>query len=164
MTTHKTWQQLVNNLREQRRHVLALIQLSRQQACALAEADIEQLGEINRQQVEHLNHLDILEQQRGDILQQLAHQLDLPADIPTLSDCVNLAPEPSARTLRWLQKELLNDLQQLQSLSARNQAILQQASETVNTWLALVVHTVQSQAGYQPESGASVAIALNTEV
>lgn len=158
------WRELISNLREQRRHIHALIKLTREQTHALAEANVERLAEITRQQTEHLDEVDMLEQQRKDITRRIGHSLGLHAEPPTLTDCACLAPENVSRMLKWLQRELLQDTRQLQMLNERNRALINHAAETVNTWLALVVNAAHNQLTYHPEASVGTAVVLNTEV
>lgn len=158
------WRDLISNLREQRRHVHALISLSREQTHVLAEADVERLAEITRQQAEHLDEIDVLEHQRKEIVRRVGESMGLRAQPPTLSDCAQIAPEQVSRTLKWLQRELLQDIHRLQTLNERNRVLVNHAAETVNTWLALVVNAAYSQVGYHPQAAAETAVILNAEV
>lgn len=158
------WRELISNLREQRRHIHALIGLAREQTHALAQANVERLAEITQEQAAHLDEIDTLEQQREDIARRIGEALGLHAQPPTLSDCACLAPETAARTLKWLQRELLQDIRQLQTLNERNRTLVHHAAETVNTWLALVLNAACNQASYHPQSSTGVAVILNTEV
>lgn len=158
------WRELILNLREQRRHIHTLIRLSQEQTRALAEAEAEHLSEISRQQAECLDEIDMLEGHRKEIVDQIARSMGLHADPPSLSDCAQIAPEHVARTLKWLQRELLQDVRRLQTLNDRNRALVHQAAETVNTWLALVVNATHNQASYHPQTGTGVAVVVNTEV
>lgn len=158
------WRELISNLREQRRHIHALIGLAREQTRVLAEANVERLAEITQEQAVHLDEIDVLEHQRREIIRRASEVLGLHAQPPTLSDCACLAPENVARTLKWLQRELLQDIRQLQTLNERNRTLVHHAAETVNTWLALVVNAAHSQAIYHPQSSSGVAVVLNTEV
>lgn len=157
------WHDLLNNLREQRRHIHALMRLSREQTRVLAEADVERLAEITMQQAEHLDKLDALESERIQIVRQLGEQAGLHAQAPTLSDCVHLAPEPLALTLKWLQQRLVQDISDLQTLNERNRLLVNQAAETVNCWLAVVVSAANNQISYRPAT-AGVSVVLDTEV
>lgn len=161
---HPLWHDLLANLREQRRHVHALMRLSREQALALAEADTEQLMQINQRQASHLDEIDQLESRRKEIVQLLAAQMGLHAHPPTLTDCIQLAPENVARTLRWLQQELLQDVRQLQATNDRNRMLIHQAAETVHAWLAIVVNAAYAPADYSTTSPAPVAAIVDTEV
>jgi len=158
------WRELVSNLREQRRHVHALISLAREQTHVLAEANVERLAEITQEQATLLDEMDRLEHQRREIVRRVGESLGLHAQPPTLSDCVHLAPENAARTLKWLQRELIQEIRQLQALNDSNRALVHYAAETVNTWLALVVNAAHSQIGYHPQSTAGAAAILNAEV
>lgn len=165
MTRHDNnlWRDLLNNLREQRRHIHALIRLSREQTRVLAEADVERLAEITREQAEHLDELDTIEHERKQIVRRLGESAGLRAQPPTLTDCVHMAPEPLALTLKWLQQRLLEDTSHLQSLNERNRLLVNQAAETVNYWLAVVVNAAHNQSSYQP-APAGVSVVLDTEV
>lgn len=158
------WRELILNLREQRRHVHALIALSREQTRVLAEADVERLAEITRQQAEYLDEIDVLEHQRKEIVRRVGKSLGLHAEPPSLSDCAQIAPEHVSRTLKWLQRELLQDVRQLQALNERNRTLVNHAAETVNAWLALVVNAAHNQASYHSQTSTGVAVVLNTEV
>lgn len=157
------WRDLLNNLREQRRHIHALIRLSREQTRVLAEADVERLAEITREQAEHLDELDTIEHERKQIVRRLGESAGLRAQPPTLTDCVRLAPEPFALTLKWLQQRLLEDTSHLQSLNERNRVLVDHAAETVNYWLAVVVNAANNQASYVPAT-AGMSVVLDTEV
>ncbi|GBC96463.1 hypothetical protein HRbin16_02267 [bacterium HR16] len=158
------WRDLISNLREQRRHVHALISLSREQTHVLAEADVERLAEITRQQAEHLDEIDVLEHQRKEIIRRVGESMGLRAQPPTLSDCAQIAPEQVSRTLKWLQRELVQEVRQLQMLNERNRTLVNHAAETVNMWLALVVNAAYNQMGYHPQAAAETAVILNAEV
>ncbi len=158
------WRELISNLREQRKHIHALISLAREQTHALAEADVERLAEITQEQAVHLDEIDMLEHHREEVTRRIGEALGLHAQPPTLSDCACLAPENAARTLKWLQRELLQDIRQLQTLNERNRTLVHHAAETVNTWLALVVNAACNQASYHPQASTGVAVILNTEV
>lgn len=158
------WRELISNLREQRRHIHALISLAAEQTHALAEADVERLAQITQEQASHLDGIDALESQRRQIVRRVGESLGLHAQPPTLTDCACLAPENVARTLKWLQRELLQDIHRLQTLNERNRALINHAAETVNTWLALVVNAAQNQMGYHPQATGGTAVVLNAEV
>lgn len=158
------WRELIANLREQRRHVHALISLAINQTHALAEANVERLAEITRQQAEHLDEINMLEHQRKQIICRVGEGVGLHAQPPTLTDCACLAPEKVSRTLKWLQRELLQDIHRLQTLNERNRVLVNHAAETVNTWLALVVNTAWSQVGYHPQAASETAVVLDAEV
>ncbi|MCS6830695.1 MAG: flagellar protein FlgN [Armatimonadota bacterium] len=158
------WRDLIANLREQRRHIHALISLAREQTHVLAEANVERLAEITQQQASHLDEIDALEHQRKEVTRRIGESLGLRAHAPTLTDCACLAPENVARTLKWLQRELLQDTRQLQMLNERNRVLINHAAETVNSWLALVVNTAHNQMGYHSQATAGTAVVLNTEV
>jgi len=158
------WRELISNLREQRRHIRALIGLAREQTHALAEANVQRLAEITQEQALHLDEIDMLEHHCKDVARRIGEVVGLHAQPPTLSDCACLAPENAARALKWLQRELLQDIRQLQTLNERNRTLVQHAAETVNTWLALVVNAASNQASYHPQSSTGVAVILNTEV
>ncbi|MDW8291370.1 MAG: flagellar protein FlgN [Armatimonadota bacterium] len=160
---HPLWQELLSNLREQRRHVHALIRLAREQTLSLAEADVERLEQVTQQQASHLDEIDQLESRRREIVHLLGDQAGLHAQPPTLSDCAHLAPEHVARTLRWLQQELLHDVRQLQELNERNREIIQSAAETVHAWLAVVVSAASAPANYS-SAPAPTAVVVDTEV
>lgn len=166
MTKHHDsfWRDLLANLREQRRHIHALMRLSQEQTLALAEADVERLTQISRQQASHLDEIDQLERRRKEIVHLLGNQMGLHAQPPTLTDCVQLAPENVARTLRWLQQELLQDVRRLQEMNDRNRALIHQAAETVHAWLAIVVNAALAPADYATTSAAPVAVIVDTEV
>ena len=161
---HELWQQLLSNLREQRRHVHALIRLAREQTRVLAAADVERLAQITQEQATLLDQIDILETQRRQITQRVGKSLGLPAEAPTLSDCIQLAPEGIARTLNWLRRELVEEIQHLQTINERNRVLVNHAAETTYTWLALVVNAATNQASYHPQPTSSLAVVLNTEV
>lgn len=160
----RLWRDLIFNLREQRRHIHALISLAREQTHALAEANVERLAEITQQQADHLDEIDALEHQRKQIICRVGETLGLHAQPPTLVDCTSLAPENMARTLKWLQRELLQDIHRLQTLNDRNRTLVNHAAETVNTWLALVVNAAYSQVDYHPQAAMGTAVVLNAEV
>lgn len=161
--TNNLWHDLLNNLREQRRHIHALTRLSREQTRVLAEADVERLAEIAAQQAEHLDELDALESERAQIVRHLGEHLGLHVQAPTLSDCVHLAPEPFSLPLKWLQQRLVQDVRALQALNERNRLQVNQAAETVNCWLAVVVNAANHQISYRPET-AGVSVVLDKEV
>lgn len=165
MTNHDVvvWRDLLSSLREQRRHIHALIHLTREQTQVLAEADVERLAEITRQQAEHLDEIESIESRRRQTVQRLMQTAGVNADLPTLSDCIYLAPEHTARTLKWLQQELIRDVRTLQTLNERNRLLVSTAAETVNAWLAVVVTAACNQMSYQPHT-AGVAVVLDTEV
>jgi flagellar biosynthesis/type III secretory pathway chaperone len=158
------WGELIANLREQRRHVHALTALAREQTFALAEANVQRLAEITQEQCLHLDEIDMLEQQREEITRRIGETMGLHAQPPTLSDYTVLAPPQIARTLQWLQRELLQNIRQLQELNERNRTLVQHAAETVNTWLALVTNAACNQASYHPQSPVGVAVIVNKEV
>jgi flagellar biosynthesis/type III secretory pathway chaperone len=158
------WRELISNLREQRRHIHALIGLAREQTQVLAAANVERLAEITQEQAAHLDQIDILEHQRQEIIRRAGEGLGLHPQPPTLSDCACLAPERVARTLKWLQRELLQDIRQLQTLNERNRTLVHHAAETVNTWLALVVNAAHNHTSYHPQTTAGAAVLLDTEV
>ena len=158
------WRDLVSNLREQRRHVHALINLSREQTHVLAAADVGRLAEITRQQAEHLDEIDALEHQRQEIVRRVGESVGLHAQPPTLSDCAQIAPEQVSRTLKWLQRELVQDVRRLQTLNERNRMLVHHAAETVNMWLALVVNAAYSQISYHPQADVETSVILNAEV
>ncbi|MGC8782951.1 MAG: flagellar protein FlgN [Armatimonadota bacterium] len=158
------WRDLVSNLREQRRHVHALINLSREQTHVLAAADVERLAEITRQQAEHLDEIDVLEHQRKEIVRRLGESMGLHAQPPTLSDCAQIAPEQVSRTLKWLQRELVQEVRRLQTLNERNRTLVNHAAETVNMWLALVVNAAYNQVSYHPHADVETSMILNAEV
>lgn len=157
------WPDLLNNLREQRRHIHALTQLTREQMRVLAEADVECLAEITMQQAEHLDELDAIETERRQIVRQLGESVGLHAQPPTLSDCVHLAPDHVALTLKWLQQRLVQDIRNLQALNERNRVLVNYAAETVNGWLAVVVSAASNQISYCP-SAAGEPVVLDKEV
>lgn len=157
------WRDLLNNLRQQRRHIHALMQLTREQTRVLAEADVERLAEITMQQAEHLDELDAIETERRQIVRQLGESVGLHAQPPTLSDCIHLAPDNVARTLKWLQQRLVQDIRNLQALNERNRALINYAAETVNGWLAVVVSAASNQNTYHP-TPAGEPVVLDTEV
>lgn len=144
------WRDLLNNLRQQRRHIHALTQLTREQTRVLAEADVERLAEITMQQAEHLDELDAIETERRQIVHQLGESVGLHPQPPTLSDCIHLAPDHIALTLKWLQQRLVQDIRNLQALNEHNRVLINHAAETVNGWLAVVVNAASNQISHHP--------------
>ncbi len=157
------WRELLNNLREQRRRIHALIRLCREQTRVLAEADVERLAEITRQQAEQLDEIDAIELERKQIVRRIGEQMALHAAPPTLTDCIQLAPSNMTNTLQWLQQELLRDVHHLQELNNRNRVLVNTAAETVNTWLAVVVNAAVNQSSYRSQP-LGQAVVLDTEV
>jgi len=161
---NERWQQLLSNLREQRRHVHVLIRLAREQTRVLAAADVERLAQITKELASHLDEMEVLEQQRKEIARQVAEQLRLPTQSPTLTDCIQLAPTGIARTLKWLQRELVQDMAHLRTINERNRLLLTHAAETTTAWIALVVNAATNQASYPCQPTANPSVVLNTEV
>ncbi|PMP78260.1 MAG: hypothetical protein C0183_16325, partial [Roseiflexus castenholzii] len=117
-----------------------------------------------RQQAEHLDEIDVLEHQRKEIVRRLGESMGLHAQPPTLSDCAQIAPEQVSRTLKWLQRELVQEVRRLQTLNERNRTLVNHAAETVNMWLALVVNAAYNQVSYHPHADVETSMILNAEV
>ena len=160
---NETWRELLNNLREQRRRIQTLIRLSREQTRVLAEADVQRLAEITREQAQNLDEIDAIVHERRQLIRRLGENLALHVEPPTLTDCVRLAPDNVARTLKWLQNELVRDIHHLQTLNDRNRLLVNCAAETVNTWLAVVVNAAANQMNYRSQPPGQ-AVVLDTEV
>lgn len=163
-SNNNLWHELVSNLREQRRLVHKLLKLSREQALALAHADVTRLAEITQEQASLLDELDALEHRRRECTQAIGELAGLHAARPTLTDCVHLAPAKTAQTLQHLQQTLVQDIRELQALNERNRTIVGAAAETVNTWLAVVVSAAQNQISYHPYAVVATPVSLDTEV
>ena len=135
---HELYTDLLTLLRDMVNHYHRLLELSQREGESLTAASLPILLEIITQKESTILELSVMEEGRQLLLRKLAEQLDIPAAELTLRKLSQLAPEPLADGFQCSRTNLLNVVQAVSQVNAKNGVLLSSSLNSVHTSLSLI--------------------------
>lgn len=106
-----------------------LYDLVKRQTTIIKDGDINVLNELLKQQQKYVTTMSVLEEERQ---QELARMFPEKSPLPTIRECIEIAPEDEKTRLRKLHHELTEVLTDVRETNELNQQLLEQSLEFVN--------------------------------
>lgn len=156
---------LITILEKQHKLYSSLYQISLQKTEIVKKGDIPALNLLMKNEQKHITSITMLENQR---LNEMKNLFPEQAELPTISECVELANPAQQTILQKIYTQLIDVLQKTKEQNNLNQQLLNQSLQFVNFSLNLFQpkldnYSYGSKTGTQPQKPANSVSIFNSQ-
>ena len=132
------WERLIEILEKESALYRDILDLSRHKTNTIVEGKISQLEQLTGVEQRLLLSVGGLEQQREEVVDQLARLLDIPADQLNISMAVKQAEDGLKERLAALKDEIENTLKDLKEVNDLNSELIKKSLEYIDFSINLI--------------------------
>ncbi len=132
------WERLVEILEKESALYRDILDLSRHKTSTIVEGKVSQLEQLTGVEQRLLLNVGGLEQQREEVVDQLARLLDIPADELNISVAVEQAEDELKEKLIALKDEIENTLKDLKEVNDLNSELIKKSLEYIDFSINLI--------------------------
>jgi flagellar biosynthesis/type III secretory pathway chaperone len=132
------WERLIEILEKESALYRDILDLSRHKTNTIVEGKVSQLEQLTGVEQKLLLNVGGLEQQREEVVGQLARLLDIPADELNISVAVEQAEDGFKEKLTALKDEIENTLKDLKEVNDLNSELIKKSLEYIDFSINLI--------------------------